>query len=380
MTAFISGPAGTGKTSELLRRAEEAARSGPILVTAPGPSAIRMLRERITHPGACVKALHEIALDLFAQGEQIDDVRAMMLFEETALPLLTLEWVEIAQAQIDPEVPGLRVPERFLDAAFRLFCKLRDARISPEQFLESARRGATQFYAKPPNLAHPDLLHYTKDNHRGSLNADGAELQRQYRREIDLAKILSKLYRTYLSHPVKSGCMTARDAIAAAADLLEQSPAKAAELRARYPKAFVDEAEELTLGELQLLQAIYGPELDAVTQPLRGRRRCAPSPFGGRNAARQHGRTRRFAALSRKHALCGGAIHRGTRRELVEFGSLARRRRLDFPYGCGCTPLRRRVARSQRPHANRGKSESVRAAVSAGCARDPVAGPRSLPP
>lgn len=279
MSTFITGAAGTGKTTELVRRALAAAEHGPVLVTSVSEAALSALRDLVQHPNACVRELHALAMECLPQAEEIDDVRAAMLFAQAAQPLLTLEWREIIEAEVDPEVPGLRAPERFLDAAFRLFCKLRDARIPPEQFLESALRGAAQFYAKPPNLAHPDLLYYTKDNHRDSLHADGAELQRQYKREIDLAKILAKLYRSYLEHPVRQGCLTPRDIIAQAADVLHKDRAAARGIRDRYPSIFVDEAQELTIGELQLLQAVYGENLEGAT--LAGDEDSATSTFRG---------------------------------------------------------------------------------------------------
>lgn len=279
MSTFIIGAAGTGKTTELLRRALEAAQFRAVLVTSVSPAALVALRRRITHPNVTVRDLHEVALECLPHAEPIDDVRAAALFAEAAQPLLTLEWREIIEAQVDPEVPGLRAPDRFLDAAFRLFCKLRDARISPEQFLESALRGATQFYAKPPNFAHPDLLYYTKESHRDSLDADSSELQRQYRREVDLAKILAKLYRSYLEHPVKQGCLTPRDAIAQAADALRSNSQAVGRVRERYPAVFVDDAQELTIGELQLLQVIYGETLDEAT--LAGDQDSATSMFRG---------------------------------------------------------------------------------------------------
>lgn len=265
MSTFITGPAGSGKTTELMRRALAAAQHGRVLVTSVSPAALAALRDRLDHPNLAVRELHDIAIETLPDVEQIDDVRAAMLFADAAKPLLTLEWRELIEAEWDPEVPGLRSPERFLDAAFRLFCKLRDARISPEQFLESALRGATQFYAKPPNFTHPDLLYYTKDSYRDSLAADTAELHRQYRREVDLAKILAKLYRSYLDHPVRQGCLTPRDVIAQAADRLQRDTALAHSVRERYPHIFIDDAQELTIGELQLLQAVYGSDLEGAT-------------------------------------------------------------------------------------------------------------------
>ncbi len=279
VTTFILGPAGSGKTSELIRRACAAAQGTAVLVTSSSQSSLEVLRARANHPDVTVRDLREVALEVVTGAELIDDVRAAKLFEQAAQPLLNLSWTEFIEAELDPEVPGLRAPERFLEAAFRLFCKLREARIAPEAFLDSALRGAAQFYAKPPNLAHPDLLYYTKDSYRDSLNANAAELQRQYRREIDLTKILAKLYRTYLEHPVRRGCMTMRDAIAEAARIAEQDPAKAQSMRDRYPVLFVDDAQELTLGELQFLQAIYGQTLDAAT--FAGDQESATSVFRG---------------------------------------------------------------------------------------------------
>lgn len=271
MSFFITGAAGTGKTTELLRRASGAADAGPVLLTAASQASLEALHERYENENITLRSLDELALEIFfhaaddgSRPSLIDDVQAALLFEEAAQPLLSLEWTEFMEAQVDPEVPGLRAPQRFLDAAFHLFLKFRDALVSPEQFLESALRGATSFYAQPPNFAHPDLLYYTKETHQGSLDVNNTELERQRRREVDLAKILSKLYRSYLDHPVKQGCLTARDAVAEAVKIVREHAAIADELRVRYPAVYVDDAQQLTLAQLQLLQAIYGENLDAV--------------------------------------------------------------------------------------------------------------------
>jgi superfamily I DNA/RNA helicase len=279
VSTFITGVAGSGKTSALLERARACAQTSAVLATSSSLSSLAALRAGLQDTSATVRELHELALDVVPGTELIDDVRAAQLFVQAAQPLLDLEWVEFMEADLDPEIPGLHVPQRFLDAAFRLFCKLRDALISPETFLESALRGATQFYAKPPNFAGADLLHYTKDTYRDSLNASPQELQRQYRREIDLAKILSKLYRTYLDHPVRRGCLTPRDAVAEAVAALGANADAAAQLRARYSYAFIDDAQELTIGELTFLQSIYGESLEGVT--LAGDRESAASAFRG---------------------------------------------------------------------------------------------------
>ncbi len=281
MSFFITGAAGTGKTTELVRRANEAAGYGPALLTAGSSASLEVLRERCDNAGITLCSLDDLALEVLeaSRPQLIDDVQAALLFEDAAQPLLSLEWTEFLEAQVDPEVPGLRAPQRFLDAAFHLFCKFRDALVSPEQFLESSLRGAASFYAKPPNLAHPDLLYYTKETHQDSLDVDDTELQRQYRREVDLAKILAKLYRSYLDHPVRQGCLTARDAIAEAVRILREIPARAGELRTLYPEAFVDDAQDLTLAQLQLLQAIYREDLEHVT--LAGDEGSATSTFRG---------------------------------------------------------------------------------------------------
>jgi len=286
MSSFITGTAGTGKTVELLRRANETAERRTVLLTAGSPDSLDVLRARCGDARVAVRSLDDLALEILFQSHRdrerpqvIDDVQAALLFEDAAQPLLSLEWTEFLEAQVDPEVPGLRAPQRFLDAAFQLFRKFRNAMVTPEQFLESALRGAASFYANPPNLAHPDLLYYTKETHQNSLDVDTAELQRQYRHEVDLAKILSKLYRSYLDHPVKQGCLTARDAIAEAVGILRESPVLAGEFRARYAAAFVDDAQELTLAQLQLLQAIYGEHLESVT--LAGDEGSATSTFRG---------------------------------------------------------------------------------------------------
>lgn len=274
---FITGEAGSGKTAELLRRATEAPQGA--LLTAATDSSLAVLRSRAESSGCTIVSLYGLAFGLVPGAQLIDDVQAALLFEQAAQPLLSLEWTEFLEAQVDPEVPGMRAPQRFLDAAFRLFSKLRDALITPEQFLQSALRGGASFYAKPPNLAHPDLLYYTKETHRDSVAADPAELQRQYRREIDLAKILAKLYRSYLDHPVRKGCLTQRDTTAVAVNVLALRADLAESLRKEYPAAFVDDAQELTLAQLKLLQAIYGDRLDNVT--LSGDESSATSVFGG---------------------------------------------------------------------------------------------------
>lgn len=272
MSVIISGPSGSGKTTLLLQRAADAGVGA--LLTSPNEYAFERLRAAAP---ANVTAMSpaEIALTILREHrtahavpgdlEIIDDVRAAVLFEELATPLLKLEWTEVMAAEIDPEIPGLRAPHRFLQSAFRLIRKLRDSLISPEQFLRTALTGATQFYAKPPNFAHAELLQYTKEQYRDSLDVSPAELQRQYAREIDLAKVIAKLYSSYMEHLVARGCLTAHDVIAEAALRIAEDPSTAVAFRERFQQLFVDDAQELTLAEQTLLARIYGDQFEGVT-------------------------------------------------------------------------------------------------------------------
>jgi superfamily I DNA/RNA helicase len=196
----------------------------------------------------------------------VDDIDAESLFAGACAPLFALEWEELGEPpSLDPEVPGLRSPERFIEAAYRLVRKLRDASIGPAEFLQIALARATEFYAKPPNFADPKLLIGTKDAYRDSLGVDAKELQRQYRREVDLAKILAKVYTRYVELIAESNIVTSRDAAIAAAAILHGDAALAAKLRETHRFAFVDEAQNLRAVELQLLQAIFGDALPGVT-------------------------------------------------------------------------------------------------------------------
>ncbi|MDQ2872118.1 MAG: UvrD-helicase domain-containing protein [Candidatus Eremiobacteraeota bacterium] len=289
MSEFITGGAGSGKSTELARRIrEEADRNSGVLVLAPSRASLEGLRPKLGGVHARLSTFDEFALGVLERHpetgltqpvELIDDVQAELLFERAAAPLLTLEWTEFVEAQVDPEVPGMRAPARFLEAAFRLIRKLRAARITPEAFLQNSLAGAASFYGRPPNFAHPDLLFYTKEDYRSSLDVTGTELQRQYRREVDLAKILAKLYSSYMELQVEQGCLTGRDAIAEAARVLRSSSAALSNASGMYPSAFVDDAQDLSLVDLELLQALYGDGLAGVT--LAGDPHCATESFHG---------------------------------------------------------------------------------------------------
>lgn len=250
----IVGAAGTGKSAALAQRLERARAlypgSQPLTVSAP-------------------RALGEYAAELLRAGGReivlVDDVEAELLFTRACEPLFELQWEEFAADQLDPEVPGLRSPARFLRSAFRLIRRLGDADVSPASFLAAALRGATEFYANPPNFADPSLLIATKNTYHDSLDVTPAELARQYRREIDLAKILARLYEDYQHLVAASGRMTGRDAVAAAATMLRNDAAMVQRLRERCRHAFIDDAQELTEVDLTLLRAIFGERLECVT-------------------------------------------------------------------------------------------------------------------
>jgi superfamily I DNA/RNA helicase len=251
----IVGVAGTGTTTALLERAARAAREHPGARPLLVPSHAR---------------LDAVALDVIRRSvpaaRLVDDIDAEAQFAAACAALFALEWEELGEpATLDPEVPGLRSPERFIEAAFRLVRKLRDAAIGPEEFLQTSLARATAFYANPPNFADPKLLIATKDAYRDSLDVDARELQRQYRREVDLAKILAKVYAQYVASIERGGVMTGRDATIAATAVLKSDAALARELREAYRFAFIDDAQDLTGVELRLLQAIFGDDLAGVT-------------------------------------------------------------------------------------------------------------------
>jgi len=290
----IKGPASSGKTETLARRyAALLARDPSIavrdtIVTASSNSGAALLRERIRplldaeraaelerdgrYAGASLAPLafdllaeHAAISGLSADLEAIDAFDAEEIFDRAIAPLFSAEWSDYLGPEIDPEIPGLRAPQRFATAVLRLIRKLRDAQISPDEFLAMSLRGATAFYANPPNLSSPSLLYATKDEHRPALAVDATERERQRLRELDLAKILAKMYRSYLDELVAYGCLTDTDAIAEATRLLSEHPAIARALRKRFRLAVVDDVHDLHTGEFRLLQVIFGKTLPGVS-------------------------------------------------------------------------------------------------------------------
>ncbi len=263
----IAGASRTGKTTALRARAaryHEKHGSGYFFAT---------------HPCKLV-SLASIVLEVAGTPVQIADaIEARRAFADGAAQLFDLTWPELRTGAIDPEVAALRGPQWFLDAAYRLVRKLRDGGIDPHTFLERSLAGATDFYAKPPNFAHAELIAATKDAYRDSLNASPEELQRQYRREVDLAKIVHKLYERYVAYTNVSDALVESDAIARAVDRLRERPELATAIRERYAHAFIDEMQEATPMQRALLDAIYGTPLCGVS--FAGDARAATSRFKG---------------------------------------------------------------------------------------------------
>jgi superfamily I DNA/RNA helicase len=256
------------------RRAADALRDGEaIVLTAPAALGVRRLRAvdagLAGDPRVVCAELGEIAFGVVRErnpaADLIDDGTAAEIFERVVSGLFALEWTEFVSADVDPEIAGMRSPDRFADAALRLIRKLRVAGMSPEAFEAAGLAGAAAFYAHPPNFANPELIGQTKAQYRDSLSVSRTELEHQRTREIDLLKILVKLYRSYLGSLVERGCLTAVDALVEAAALLRQSPGDRARWSGRLRYCFVDDAQDLDMAQAGFLRALYGDALANVT-------------------------------------------------------------------------------------------------------------------
>ena len=309
----FTGPPTSGKSEALARRfaalaARDPSLSGATIVTAARAEAASDLAARIGEltganvRGATLDALafellraHPLETGLALDLEAVGQLDAEEIFERAAAPLFSAEWSDWLGTDIDPEIAGLRTPDRFADAALRLIRKLRESGIDDEAMLAIAKRGAAAFYANPPNLTAPSLVAATKDEHRASLAVSPTELDRQRRRELDLAKILAHLYRAYVDELVRRGCLTPPDALVEAARLLEGRPAIARALRGRLRVAFVDQAHDLGPAALRFLRALFGDALDGVT--VAGDPDAATQTFAGARPERIFGRAAVNVAL-----------------------------------------------------------------------------------
>ncbi len=268
----IVGPPGSGKTRELLARvAASGYQPERLIIASPNPLAARRLGGK-TLAGYAFEILADnaFASSLSLDLERIEDVDAEAHFEEAAGSLFSLELADLLEPGIDDapsvdyEIAGLRAPERFAQAAYRLIRKLRAYGISPEEFKRNALQKAVDWYAHPPNLDHLDLRIASK-RYQESLNVDARELERQRRHEVDLAKILHHTYESYVADAEERGCLTDVDAIAEATRVLQNVTGAAERARERYALAFVDDAQDLTVGELDFLRGIFGHSLAGVT-------------------------------------------------------------------------------------------------------------------
>lgn len=303
---LIGGEPVSGKTEALARRASALLERDTVvadgaIVAAASPAAARALAARLAaHVDDATRAalasapfvgatLETLAFAIVRDGaiagglapdlERVDPYEAEEIFGRAAAPLFSAEWADYLGADVDPEISGLRAPGRFATAVLRLIVKLRDAAIGPDELLTRSQRGATAWYGKPPNLAEPGLLMATRDDYRSSLTVGPAELERQRRRELDLAKIVTKLYRSYLDALVEHGCLGPGDAIAEATRLLDEQPALLRRYREMLAFAAIDDAQDLRSGELRLLEALFGPKLARVT--IAGSLACAIYTYAG---------------------------------------------------------------------------------------------------
>ena len=187
--------------------------------------------------------------------EIIDDAHAFEVLTFAAQPLFDLQWEEFSHG-LDPEVSGLRSPDRFLMQAYSLFGKLQGALIAPTAFLDACLRGATAFYGSPHNLAHPKLLLDTPEKYRSSLAVDENELTRQHKHEVALARILAKLYEEYLAEFEAQAQIPSSGALFALVQHLRANPADTATSLGPLRALAVDDVHNCTLAEISLLRLL----------------------------------------------------------------------------------------------------------------------------
>jgi superfamily I DNA/RNA helicase len=284
----IRGATGTGKTTALLARLHaHLDRLDPgerIWLTSPCGGSMEALRERLAgDPRVTCAAPAAFALDLVRQVEPdasiADDVYAAVAFENAAAELVDESWTR--NDDVDPEVSGIRSPQRFRAQAFRLFRKLRANGIEPDRFEQTCRRGLTEFYANPPNFTSTKLLLGTQEQYRDSLFVDAAELDRQRLREADLIKVLAALYRRYIDAVVNAGVTIDSEVVLRAVKLLREgrilSPVRA---------VYCDDAQDLSAAELELIKAAGGTALTFA-----GDREQATRTFAGRSTKALEGAT-----------------------------------------------------------------------------------------
>jgi superfamily I DNA/RNA helicase len=317
----IEGEAGSGKTYTLMQRAIGIATSLPedrsVLLSSPNADTLAELRSLCVAENDSrfsFRLLGDLAFTVVErEAHLIDDLQATRIFERAAEGLLSLEWEAFTRADIDPEVAGLRTPERFVAAAYRLIRKLCMAHINPEEFEAICLRGNTNFYEHLPDLGSLDLIERTPAQYRDSLRIDRAEAQRQRRRENDLAAILTLLYKRYCTLLIAEGSYTLFDALAEATKRMRFDRTLRQNFIDRYPHTCIDDAQDLTTGELYFLQAIYGRELHGVT--IAGDARQATRTFAGARGERTFTVAKQRFILQEQYR-CPAAIVNVARRAL----------------------------------------------------------------
>ncbi len=246
----VIGAPGSGKSETLARRVARAAASSlGVLVIAHGEGARHHLAARLRALD-CEDVRVERFDDLvwrLAGSSALAHLEARRIFERCIEPLFALAWPEFERGEIDVQQPGLGWPERFRDDAFALILKLHEANITPQAFLEGARRGAASFYG------------------RVAVELDAATLAAQHGRELELAGVLARLYQAFLNAVSAAGAQTAPALYAALAGRLAEDPALAQRHRCAYPLCVVDDAHACRERELTLLRLLYGEAMCGVT-------------------------------------------------------------------------------------------------------------------
>lgn len=279
--AAVTGPPGSGKTHALLARLIRQAELAPegrmlVLTTASTAPLHDVFAERLDPELAerCVVCTplefaayalrtHYREAGFSAPPRIAGEAAARMHFTELAQPLLNLTWPALRNGEIDPEVSGIRNPERFLSATYTLFEKLRAAGHDPLHISEPALRGTTKFYAAPPNFADAELIRATKDAYRDSLRVDFQALDHQRRREADLTAIIAELARAQDTGGREGGLLAPQQALFMLVEALQRSPEFAGRLR-EFAGIYIDEAQDLRPLENRLLTTLFGVHWSSV--------------------------------------------------------------------------------------------------------------------
>jgi superfamily I DNA/RNA helicase len=270
----VLGASGSGKTTTLLAHIQRslAKQGGQILVmTTVSPQGLRRTLQRacsneeikrvvVCTPLQLARMNHRVIADV----RILDRQEAFAHFESAAAPLLATEWPTIISGELNFEVSGLRYPERFLQTSFALMMKLLASNIDPLDISPAALRATTQFYARPPNFADAELLRQLKEEHRSSLRVDDAMLDHQRKREIDLTRIVTGLFRDFAERCEHESLITQPGYVRALTAHFLQTPAQAEIVRRRYAAVVIDDAQDILQCDLAFLKSVWGDALSGV--------------------------------------------------------------------------------------------------------------------